>query len=66
MPSYYDNKKRATLMLRQMIAAKPRTFEELHLIVLKEFGFGRGFVEEFLDVHKNAIKNKDGFFIWKA
>ena len=66
MTSHYDNKKRATLMLRQLISSKPMTVEEMHLKVLTEFGFGRKFIMEFLDVHKEAIKNVDGVFTWKA
>ena len=64
--SHYDNRKRATLMLRQEIASKPQTIEDLRLKVLMEYGFGLKFVEEFLELHKNAIKYKDGFFEWKA
>ena len=53
-------------MLRQFIASKPQTIEDLRLKVLMEYGFGLKFVEEFLELHKNAIKYKDGFFEWKA
>ena len=66
MTSYYNDKKRATLMLRQLLAARQRTVEDLHMAVLTEFGFGRKFVMEFLDLHKNALKEKNGLYKWKV
>ena len=64
--NFYNNKKRAVLMLKQHLAAKPRTVEDLHRLVLNEFGFGLKFVMTFLDLHKDAIKQKNGFYEWKA
>ncbi|MCP4648877.1 MAG: hypothetical protein GY853_02180 [PVC group bacterium] len=64
--NHYDNRKRATFMLRQELAAAPRTMEYLRLKVLMEFGFSQRFVEEFIELHKNALKYKDGVFKWKA
>ena len=66
MVSHYENKKRATFMLRQELAAKPMTVEEMRLKVLTEFGFGAKFVLEFLELHANAISEEGGVFSWKA
>ncbi len=64
--NFYNDKKRAAQMLRQNLAAKPQTVEDLHRLVLLEFGFGRRFVLEFLELHKPMLKNIDGHFQWKA
>lgn len=53
-------------MLRQELASSPRTYEHLRLKVLLEFGFTAKFVNEFLEVHKEAIVNEGGYFKWKA
>jgi hypothetical protein len=66
MTTHYDNKKRATFMLRQELAAKPMSVEEMHLKVLTEFGFGRKFVMEFLELHMGALSEEGGVFTWKA
>lgn len=66
MASHYDNVKRATFMLRQELAARPMTVEDMHLKVRTEFGFGRRFVEEFLELHINALSEDGGLFSWKA
>ena len=64
MSYYYNDRKRATAMLRQHLAANPRTFEELHLLVLNEFGFGKKFVNDFLELYGDKIVNVDGVFKW--
>lgn len=64
--NHYDNRKRAVYMLRQELAATPRTLEYLRLRALMEFGFSQKFVEEFIELHKGAMTEKDGLFSWKA
>ena len=64
--NYYDSKKRAAFMIKQEIAAKPRTLEYLRLKVLMEFGFGQKFVMEVIELQGGLIIEKNGVFSWKA
>ena len=66
MTTHYDNKKRAFIMLRQNLAASPQTIEDMHRKVALEFGFGRKFVLEFLELHEGAIVQVGDAYEWKA
>ena len=66
MGTHYDNRRRATIMLRQELASKPCSVEDLTRLVMNQFGFSKKFVLDFLEAHSAAIKDVDGMFEWKA
>lgn len=61
---YYDMKRRAVLYLRQQLASQPLSIAEMELKVTTEFGLGKKFVLNFIEMHETALREENGKFSW--
>lgn len=67
MVNYYDNRKIASQKLRQLLASKPVTIEEMVRFVDIEFGFSKKFVHDWIEKYFDMLEEDKltGKYRWK-